>query len=237
VNAPANSRLLIIAVIAVCFAILTACTPQAQLLLAVLPEGTIPILLGNLEKKLDEKNGRRIKEYEQRQDWAGLAQFADENLAKDKSNSSWWLVAGYAQAQQRQYARAIECFQEVVRLAPDEPEGWNLLAQSYRESGRPERAVSTLENALQILRESPVTAYLLGESYTDLRRYGPAVNAYRQAIQYDGGFVEAWAGLGRAYARSGRINEARDVARGLEKPAPALADLVKREIAAAEGSR
>jgi len=124
-----------------------------------------------------------------------------------------------------------------VRLEPDVAEGWNLLAQTYRDSGRPERAVVVLDNALRILRDAPVTVYLLGESYNDLRRNDLAANAYRQAIQLDGGFVEAWAGLGRAYARSGRSADARDVARALEKSAPQLAELVKREIAAAEGAR
>jgi len=221
---------------AMCLTLFAACTPQTQLLMALLPEGTIPILLGHLQK-VDDTNRQRIAEYEQRRDWAGLAKFAEENVAKDRSNSSWWLVAGYAHAQHRQHARAIECFQEAVRLEPDVPEAWNLLAQTYRDSGRPERAVQVLENALTILREAPVTVYLLGESYTDLRRNDRAANAYRQAIQLDGGFVEAWAGLGRAYARLGRISDARDVARTLEKSAPQYAEMINREIAAAGGSR
>ena len=221
---------------AACLALFAACTPQAQLVMALLPEGTIPILLGHLQK-VDDTNRRRIYEYEQRRDWAGLAKFADENVAKDRSNASWWLIAGYAHAQNRQHARAIECFQEAVRLEPDVPEAWNLLAQTYRDSGRPERAVQVLENALTILRDAPVTAYLLGESYTDLRRNDRAANAYRQAIQLDGGFVEAWAGLGRAYARSGRISDAREVAYTLEKSAPQLAEMINREIAAAAVTR
>jgi tetratricopeptide (TPR) repeat protein len=221
---------------AVCLVVLVACTPQAQLLLAVLPESTVPILLGHL-KKVDETNRQRLYEYQQRKDWPGLAKFAEDNVAKDKSNSSWWLVAGYAHTQQRHHARAIECYQEAVRLEPDEPEAWNLLAQSYRESGRPERAVAVLDNALRILRDAPMTVYLLGESYTDLRRNNLAATAYRQAVQMDGGFVEAWAGLGRAYARLGRIGDARDIAGGLEKPAPQLAEMVRREISVAERSR
>lgn len=204
--------------------------------MAFLPDSTIPILLGHFQK-LDESNRRRIGELEQQKDWAGLAKFAAENIAKDKSNASWWLVAGYAHAQLREHARAIECFQEAVRLEPDVPEGWNLLAQTFRESGRSDRAVITLDNALRILRDSPVTVYLLGESYTDLRRNDLAAKAYQQAIQMDNGFIEAWAGLGRAYARSGRIGDARDVARTLEKSAPQYSEMINREIAAAGGSR
>lgn len=219
-----------------CVALFSACSPQAQLLLAVLPENTIPILLGHLQK-VDETNRRRIGEFEQRQDWAGMAAFAEENIVKDRSNPSWRLVAGYAYSRQHQHARAIENFQEAVRLEPDMPEGWNLLGQEYRLSGRPERAVTTLNNALLVLRESPMTHFVLGESYTDLGRHDQAARAYRQAVQQDGGFVEAWAALALAHVRARRLDEAREIARTLEKTSPQLADIVKREIAAAEGSR
>ena len=157
-----------------------------------------------------------------------MAAFAEENIAKDRSNPSWRLVAGYAYSRQLQHARAIENFQEAVRMEPDTPEGWNLLAQEYRLTGRPERAITTLNNALLVLRESPTTLYVLGESYSDLRRHDQAAQAFRQAVQLDGGFTEAWAALALAYVRSGRLAEAREIVRTLEKTSPPYAEIVKR---------
>jgi len=122
-------------------------------------------------------------------------------------------------------------------MEPDMPEGWNLLGQEYRLSGRPERAVTTLNRALLVLRESPMTFFVLGESYTDLRRHDLAAQAFRQAVQMDGGFVEAWAALALAYVRSGRLADAREIVRTLEKSSPPYADIVKREIAKVEGAR
>src|SRR5262245_40295756 len=78
--------------------VLGACTAPQQLLLSLIPDGTIPVLLSHFQQ-VDDTNRRRVSEFEQRRDWAGLAKFAEENIVRDKSNSDWWLVAGYAYSQ------------------------------------------------------------------------------------------------------------------------------------------
>jgi hypothetical protein len=115
-------------------ALLAACTPQTALLLQALPEGSISTLLGNLQK-VDDTNRVRLEELERRGDWDGIARFAEENLVKDRGNSDWWLVAGYAYSQLARHADATRCYAEMVQLAPDDLLGWNLLAQAYRAAG------------------------------------------------------------------------------------------------------
>lgn len=207
--------------LAVLFA-LAACTPQSSALMALVPDGTVPILLSHLEG-VNESNRQRLAEFEQRRDWDGLARFAEDNIAKDRSSADWWTVAGYAYSRLGQYPRAIECYNEVVRLAPDEITGWNLLAQAWRASGQPQRAIATLNNALLIGRDAPVTFYLLGETYTDIGRLRPAVNAYQQALKLNPEFAQAWFGMGRAYVRQERYAEAADIVKALEKLDPRLA--------------
>ena len=207
---------------------LAACTPQAGLLMSLLPDGTVPILLSHLER-VDDSNRRRLEDFERRGDWNGLASFAEENLARDKSNADWWLVAGYAHSRLGQHQRATEYYGEAVRLAPEEATGWNLLAQSYRATGQPQRAINTLNNALLAIRDAPVTFYLLGESYGDIGRFDLASGAYQEALKIDSGFAEAWFGMGRAYVRLGRSAEAGEVVTVLERLNPPLA----RELAAA----
>jgi tetratricopeptide (TPR) repeat protein len=201
---------------------LAACTPQTSALLSLLPDSTIPILLGNLEG-VSDTNRQRIAEFEQRGDWNGLARFAEENLAKDQSSAGWWTVAGYAYSMLGRYPRAVECYSEVIRFAPDEITGWNLLAQAWRASGQPQRAIITLNNALQVRKDSPATYYLLGESYSDLGRLQPAVDAYQQALRLNPDFAQAWFGMGRAYVRQQRYAEAADIVKALEKLDPGLA--------------
>jgi tetratricopeptide (TPR) repeat protein len=215
--------------------LLAGCTTAGQLLFALVPDGTIPLLLGKLERESDT-NRRQVAELERKGDWEGLAKFADDNIAKGANNSSWWLVAGYANSKQKKHARAIECFQEIVRLDPTSPDGWNLLAQEHRTVGDSQRAVDVLTRALTALRDFAQTLTLLGESYSDLSQFELAGRAYRQALDIDGGSMQAWAGLARSHIKLGRMTEAESVARAVEKfnpPNPQLAAAIRNEISVA----
>lgn len=211
---------------------LSSCTTPAQLLLAVIPDGTLATLLGHFEKE-PSANRQRVAELEHKGEWVELAKFAEENLDKDRSSAAWWMVAGYAYSQQKQHARAIQCFREMVRLEPDMADGWNLLAQAYRTVGDPQRAIATINNALLVLRDSPATLLILGDANSDLQRYEPAVRAYRQALDMDAGLTPAWAGLARSYIKLGRAPEAESIARAVEKSNPPLAAAIRQEIASA----
>ncbi len=212
----------------------SACTVPQQLLFTLIPDGTIPMMLGNFET-LDETNRRRIAEFEKVGDWDGLARFAEENINKEKSNHEWWIIAGYAHSQGGQRKRAIECYGEAVRLSPDDILGWNLLAQSYRTAGQPDRALQVANRALNVRSDSAETWFLVGESNSDLGRLEPATRAYGAAIQLDERFSAAWLGLGKVYARLGRAAELKKVAETLQQLDRALA----KELAefSAKGSR
>ena len=218
-------------VIAACAA-LAACTPAGKLLFSLIPDGTIPTLLSHLERESDI-NRKRVAALERSADWQGLAKFADENIAKDRANASWWLVAGYANSRHKNHARALECFRELIRLEPDSPDGWNLLAQEHRAVGESQRAVDVLTQALTALRDAPLTLFLLGESYSDLGRFELAARSYRQALDWDGGLMPAWAGLARSQIKLGRMSEAESIARSVEKSNPQLAAAIRNEINAA----
>ena len=142
------------------------------------------------------------------------------------------LFRSYAHSRLTNYARAVECYREVIRLEPDSAAGWNLLAQTLRESGDSRRAVAVLTQSLTILRESAVTLLLLGESHSDLGEFAQAVRPYRQALDIDGGLSPAWTGLARAYIRLGQLGEAESIARSLDRTDPPLAAAIRREIGA-----
>jgi predicted Zn-dependent protease len=201
---------------------LAGCTPQSMLASALIPDGTTSILLSHLQGA-EEGNRKRVAELEARKDWDGLAKFADDNLAKDKNNVDWWFVAGYANTQAGRHPRAIECYSEMVRLAPDEMLGWGSLAQSYRDAKQPLRAVQVLNNAHNVRKGSSETYFLLGESYADLNRDLPATEAYREALKLNREFAQAWFGLGRASARLGRAADYESALKELAKLNPARA--------------
>ncbi|MBI1964788.1 MAG: tetratricopeptide repeat protein [Betaproteobacteria bacterium] len=211
---------------------LAGCTPQAALVSSLLPDGTVSTLLSHLERE-EDGNRRKVVELEGRRDWDGLAKFAEEHLAKDRHNADWWFVAGYAHTQAGRHSRAVESYDELLRLAPDDMLVWNLLAQSYRAAGRPQRAVQTLNNALRLRQEAPESWFLLGESYSDLSRHDQAAAAYRGAVKLQPGFAQAWVGLGQAQARLGRLADFNETVRTLEKLDPkAAAELAKQRPAA-----
>ena len=107
---------------------------------------------------------------EGRRDWDGIAKFAEGHLAKDRRNSDWWFVAGYAHTQAGRHLRAIECYDELLRLAPDDILVWSLLGQAYRDSRQPQRAVQALNNALLVRSDNPQIWFVLGNAYGDLGR-------------------------------------------------------------------
>jgi len=208
--------------------LLAACTPQQALIASLIPEGTLSTVLANFERVSDD-NRRRVAELEKRGDWKGIADFAEANLAKDRRNADWWLVAGYARTQLKQHSEAARAYGEAVSLEPDNEQAWHLLAQSYRSAGEPGRAVNALNNALLALRHPPLTYYLLGEAYGDLGRHGDAVSAYREALKIERNFPAAWFSLAKAYRKLGRTAEAREAERALEKLDAKLAQRLRDE--------
>lgn len=212
---PGRSRLLR-AVAAAALLLSAACTPQQALISALVPDGTLSVLLGHMQG-VPDANRQRVAELEKKGDWAGLAKFAEDNIAKDPFSSEWRVVAGYAHSQLRDYPKAIAHFSELVRMTPDDAAGYHFLAEAQRAAGQSDRAVNTLERALLVVRESPVTFQLLGEANSDLARYLPAATAYRRALAIDPKFDEAWFGLGRASLRLARNSDAREALRALEQ--------------------
>jgi tetratricopeptide (TPR) repeat protein len=122
-------------------------SPQASLLLALVPDGTFTTLLKNMQG-VSTPNQEKLAALEQKGDWAGIVEFAQQNLSRDPNNADWWIITGYAQSQLKQYQRAADAFQQAIRLEPQDITSWNLLAQAYRSLGQPERAIRTLDNAL-----------------------------------------------------------------------------------------
>jgi len=178
-------------------------SPYVGALLAMIPDGTFGTLLKNMQG-VSEPNRERLAMLEQKGDWAGVVQFAQENLQRDPHNADWWIISGYAHSQLKQYRPAADAFQQATRLEPQDITSWNLLAQAYRSLGEPERAIRTLDNALRINGDSPMTYFLIGESFSDLKRPDRAVGFYEEAVQRNPKFGEAVYGLGVAYARLGR---------------------------------
>ena len=198
------------------------CTPQSAFLIGMLPDGTISALLSHVDSQ-NEPLRKLVYDMEVRKDWNGLAKLADENLNINRNSADWWFISGYAHSQASRPGRAADSFGHVVRLAPEDPANWTLLAHALRDSKQPAKAVQALGTAHQLRRGTPASYYLLGESYADLDRDLPAISAYREALQIDADFAKAWFGLGRSSARLGRTADYEAALKSLNRLDPKLA--------------
>jgi tetratricopeptide (TPR) repeat protein len=227
-----SSRRLAAAVLVVSIAVAPGCiplTPTAAMALEVFKWMTpaLQVLMNNM-KTVDAPNQEKLAELEAKQDWDGMVAFAQKNLKVDPTSADWWMVQGYAFTQQAKYEDAAESFQKVVQYSPDEVEGYNLLAETYRVLGKPEDAIRTLDRALRVNQESAATYFLIGESFMDLKQPDRAVEYYRLALRRDGKMVLGWYRLGVAYARLGRTAEFDAVERELRPLSPHHADQLAR---------
>jgi predicted Zn-dependent protease len=195
------------------------CTPQSAFIMGLLPDGTVSALLSHIDAG-DEQARKVIYDLEARKDWDGISRIADDNVQRDRNSSSWWFVAGYAHAEAGRPGKAAEAFSELVRLAPDDPLGWNMLAQAYRDNKQPQRAVQALSTAHQLRKGTASTYFLLGECYADLDRDLPAAGAYRESLHIDANYAPAWFGLGRTAARLGRTEDFDSALKSLERLDP-----------------
>ena len=208
-----------LAVVAALLLLAVACTPQSAFLMGLLPDGTVSALLSHIDSN-EEEARKIIYDLEARKDWDGIARIADDNVLRDRNSSSWWFVAGYAHAQAGRPGKAAEAFSELVRLSPDDPLGWTLLAQAYRDNKQPQRAVQALNTVHQLRKGTASSYFLLGESYADMDRDLPAATAYRESLHIEANFVPALFGLGRTSARLGRMEDYNNALKSLEKLDP-----------------
>jgi predicted Zn-dependent protease len=215
-------RVLAMAAMVAALALATGCTPQSAFLMGLLPDGTMSALLTHVDSQ-NEPMKKLVYDMESRKDWNGLAKIADDNLQINRNHADWWFISGYAHSEAKRPGRAADSFGNLVRLAPDDPANWTLLAQALRDSKQPQKAVQALSTAHQLRRGTPASYYLLGESYSDLDRDLPAASAYREAVQLDSEFAKAWFGLGRASARLGRTNDYESALKSLNRLDPKLA--------------
>lgn len=93
---------------------------------------------------------------------------------------------------------AIKALKEALQLRPDYEEALLNLGITYALSKRYKSAVSVLEKAVEIFQDAKAY-YYLGYSYTQLKKHAKATRAFRDSVDMDPDFLEAYLGLGAAY--------------------------------------
>ena len=112
--------------------------------------------------------------------------------------------------------RAIQDYNEAIRLDPEDANTFNKRGIAYFRLGQYERAIEDYDEAIQLApRFAPY--YNRGMAYFNQGLYDRAIEDYDEAIRLDPQIAISYANRALAYTRLGKDQEAQlDVARAVE---------------------
>jgi protein O-mannosyl-transferase len=82
----------------------------------------------------------------------------------------------------RQYEKALAEAQEMIRLAPDFPDGYDKLAATYASKGLFNQSIEASKKALELYASSPKYLVRLATTYQEAGRYGEAIETFERAL-------------------------------------------------------
>ena len=105
---------------------------------------------------------------------------------------------------------------------PNFAHGWHVSGALRQWAGQPDIAIDHLEAALRISPRDRIASPLsvIGGAHFPSRRFDQAVPKLLLAIQEDPSYPSAYRWLAACYARLGRLDEAREIARRLSAMTP-----------------
>jgi tetratricopeptide (TPR) repeat protein len=103
----------------------------------------------------------------------------------------------------RDYAKAIECYKEIVRSKPHSAEAHFYLGLAYDKAGDKEKAIESFKEAVQLEPTSSRAYYNLGLNYKDLGDCEKAIESFKEAIRIEPDYDRARVNLGMAYVEIG----------------------------------
>jgi V8-like Glu-specific endopeptidase len=120
---------------------------------------------------------------------------------------------GYtAEALARAYRdEAIATYRQVIKIDPNDAEGYNQLGKILQEAERLDEAIATYQKAIQLNPKNDIAYTNIGLSFYDLGKLDEASVAYRQAIQLNPKNAAAHDYLAWTLQQQGKIEQAIDI--------------------------
>jgi tetratricopeptide (TPR) repeat protein len=120
----------------------------------------------------------------------------------------FYIVLGNVYTATEQPAKAIEAYQQAVRIDPKYAKAWNRLGLAYENSKQYGKAIEAYQQAVRIDPEFAVAWYNLGRAYNETKLYAKANDAFQQAVRIDPKDAEAWVELAVSYGRTNQTEKA-----------------------------
>jgi Flp pilus assembly protein TadD len=151
----------------------------------------------------------RAIELENRKDWPALIEHGRKWTQAQPRSANAWFALGFAYRQSGQTAKAIEAYEQALRIDPDYVRAWSNLGVTYARSGQTAKAIEAGQQALRIDPDNARAWYGLGVAHEHAGQTAKAIEAYQQAVRIDPDHaVSAWNSLGRAYVLIGQTAKA-----------------------------
>jgi tetratricopeptide (TPR) repeat protein len=115
------------------------------------------------------------------------------------SNSKDWYRRGNYYVINREYEKAIECYEKAVKIDPKDAFAWNSMGLAYNASKKYEKAIECFEKAVKIDPKDAFAWDYMGTSYDELKKYEKAIDCYEKAVKINPKYAFAWNNMGLAY--------------------------------------
>ncbi len=145
---------------------------------------------------------------EAKQDWPGLVKHASEWTHAQHGHSLPWIYLGIAHNKAGLPTKAIEAFQQALRINPEYAATWFNIGVAYSKSGQRAKAIQAYQQALRIDPDDAHAWRNLGITYTKEGQSDKAIEAFQQALRINPDYIEAWLNIGTAYSKVGQPTKA-----------------------------
>ena len=120
-----------------------------------------------------------------------------------------FLTNGRAYFRTGNYNKAIECFENAIKLKPDFAEAYELMGYTYSFRGDYDTAIGFYKMAIKYKPDFQAAYYDMGGTYLKQGNYGMAINCYETAIKHKPDDFEAYYNMGNAYQQIGDYEAAK----------------------------
>jgi len=163
-------------------------------------------------------------ELENRKNWPEMLEHTLRWTKAQPGSSAAWFNLGNAYNSAGQFAKAIQAYQQALRINPEDASAWNNLGTAYADAGQFAKAIEAYQQALRINPEHANAWNNLGVAYADVGQFAKAIEAYQQALRINPEDASAWNNLGVAYSQSGQRSKVLEVYKRLKTLDPARAE-------------
>jgi len=147
-------------------------------------------------------------ELESRKDWPALLEHSRRWTKAQPGSGMAWNSLGVAYGNAGQSAKAIEAYQQALRINPEHAEAWYNLGNAYDNAGQSAKAIEAYQQAVRIDPEFSWAWNNLGNAYDNAGQSAKAIEAFQQALRINPEYAKAWNNLGVTYVTAGQSAKA-----------------------------